>query len=168
MLKIDFKNTPVNFFKIALFSKQKKISNYDILKQAYDQGVLLDDNKKLLLDFVNYFKNFNHELKSQLLRIAEHDAYVLMTGESGINKELLARYLHSLSSRSDKPFLTVNVSTLNSENPQKELFGFVTNNQIQEGLLDNATEGTLFINDIGELSMTLQSYFLDLLKIVLV
>jgi len=40
----------------------------------------------------------------------------------------------------------------------------VTNNQIQEGLLDNATEGTLFINDIGELSMTLQSYFLDLLK----
>ena len=47
MLKIDFKNTPVNFFKIALFSKQKKISNYDILKQAYDQGVLFDNKKKL-------------------------------------------------------------------------------------------------------------------------
>ena len=68
MLKIDFKNTPVNFFKIALFSKQKKISNYDILKQAYNQGVLFDDKKKLLLDFVNYFKNFNHEFKSQLFQ----------------------------------------------------------------------------------------------------
>ena len=68
MLKIDFKNTPVNFFKIALFSKQKKISNYDILKQAYDQGVLFDDKKKLLLDFVNYFKNFNNEFKSQLFQ----------------------------------------------------------------------------------------------------
>ena len=84
-----------------------------------------------------------NNLKSQLSQIAKHDAYVLMRGESGTNKELLARYLHSLSSRSDKPFLTVNVSTLNSENPQKELFGFVTNNQIQEVL-----QGLNFHSDI--------------------
>ena len=154
----DFIEKPLSTAKLLL-----------TIRHALETYSLKSENLKLnqitmsKLEPIGKSKIIN-DLKSQISQIAKHDAYVLMTGESGINKELLARYLHSLSSRSDKPFLTVNVSTLNSENPQKELFGFVTNNQIQEGLLDNATEGTLFINDIGGLSMTLQSYFLDLLK----
>jgi FkbM family methyltransferase len=68
MLKIDFKNIPVNFFNVVLFSKQKKISDYIILKQAYDQNLILDDKKDLFLDFVDYLKNFNHDFKSQLFQ----------------------------------------------------------------------------------------------------
>ena len=154
----DFIEKPLSTAKLLL-----------TIKHALETYSLKSENLKLnqitmsKLEPIGKSKVINN-LKSQLSQIAKHDAYVLMRGESGTNKELLARYLHSLSSRSDKPFLTVNISTLNSENPQKELFGFVTNNQIQEGLLDNATEGTLFINDIGELSTNLQSYFLDVLK----
>ena len=154
----DFIEKPLSTAKLLL-----------TIKHALETYSLKSENLKLnqitmsKLEPIGKSKVINN-LKSQLSQIAKHDAYVLMRGESGTNKELLARYLHSLSSRSDKPFLTVNISTLNSENPQKELFGFVENDQTQEGLLDNAAEGTLFINDIGELSMTLQSYFLDLLK----
>ena len=154
----DFIEKPLSTAKLLL-----------TIRHALETYSLKSENLKLnqitmsKLEPIGKSKIIN-DLKSQISQIAKHDAYVLITGESGTNKELLARYLHSLSSRSDKPFLTVNISTLNSENPQKELFGFVENDQTQEGLLDNAAEGTLFINDIGELSMTLQSYFLDLLK----
>ena len=154
----DFIEKPLSTAKLLL-----------TIKHALETYSLKSENLKLnqitmsKLEPIGKSKVINN-LKSQLSQIAKHDAYVLMRGESGTNKELLARYLHSLSSRSDKPFLTVNISTLNSENPQKELFGFVENDQTQEGLLDNAAEGTLFINDIGELSTNLQSYFLDVLK----
>ena len=154
----DFIEKPLSTAKLLL-----------TIKHALETYSLKSKNLKLnqitmsKLEPIGKSKVINN-LKSQLSQIAKHDAYVLMRGESGTNKELLARYLHSLSSRSDKPFLTVNISTLNSENPQKELFGFVENDQTQEGLLDNAAEGTLFINDIGELSTNLQSYFLDVLK----
>ena len=154
----DFIEKPLSTAKLLL-----------TIKHALETYSLKSENLKLnqitmsKLEPIGKSKVINN-LKSQLSQIAKHDAYVLMRGESGTNKELLARYLHSLSSRSDKPFLTVNISTLNSENPQKELFGFVENDQTKEGLLDNAAEGTLFINDIGELSTTLQSYFLDVLK----
>jgi len=154
----DFIEKPLSTAKLLL-----------TIKHALETYSLKSENLKLnqitmsKLEPIGKSKVINN-LKSQLSQIAKHDAYVLMRGESGTNKELLARYLHSLSSRSDKPFLTVNISTLNNENPQKELFGFVENDQTQEGLLDNAAEGTLFINDIGELSTNLQSYFLDVLK----
>ena len=154
----DFIEKPLSTAKLLL-----------TIKHALETYSLKSENLKLnqitmsKLEPIGKSKVINN-LKSQLSQIAKHDAYVLMRGESGTNKELLARYLHSLSSRSDKPFLTVNISTLNSENPQKELFGFVENDQTQEGLLDNAAEGTLFINDIGGLSKNLQSYFLDVLK----
>ncbi len=68
MLKINFNNTTVNFYKAALLSKQKNISIDIILTQAYDQGVLLDDKKKLLLNFIDYLKNFKHDFKSQLFQ----------------------------------------------------------------------------------------------------
>jgi hypothetical protein len=56
LIKIDFKNKPVNFYQLAEFSKKRKIPHYIILKQAYDQGVLIDNEKKLLLDFIEHIK----------------------------------------------------------------------------------------------------------------
>lgn len=68
MLKIDFKNASINFFKVNIFSKQKNIPNYTILKQAYDQNLILDDKENLFLDFLNYLKNFKYDFKSQLFQ----------------------------------------------------------------------------------------------------
>ena len=68
MLKIDFKNVSINFFNVNNFSKQKNIPNYTILKQAYDQNLILDDKENLFLEFVNYLKNFKYDFKSQLFQ----------------------------------------------------------------------------------------------------
>ena len=68
MLKIDFKKVSINFFYVNSFSKKENIPNYEILKQAYDQNLILDDKQNLFLDFVNYLKNFKHDFKSQLFQ----------------------------------------------------------------------------------------------------
>ncbi len=154
----DFIEKPLSTAKLLLTIKHA-LETYSLKSE----NLKLNQITTLKLEPIGKSSIIN-ELKSKILQIAKHDANVLMTGESGTNKEILARYLHSLSSRTDKPFITVNASTLDEENPQKKLFGFESNDKIQEGYLDNAIEGTLFINDIGELNTTQQSHLLDVLK----
>ncbi len=104
------------------------------------------------------------ELRSQIARIAKHDTPVLIQGESGTDKELFARYLHSLSPRNNGPFITVSISALSKEHAEIELFGLETNNQVQEGYFDKARNGALYIKDIAELDKTLQSRLHDVLE----
>jgi FkbM family methyltransferase len=66
LIKIDFKGKPINFYQSAEFSKKQKIHSHIILEQAYNQGVLIDNEKKLLLSFIEYIKKNNHNFKSQL------------------------------------------------------------------------------------------------------
>jgi DNA-binding NtrC family response regulator len=154
----DFIEKPLSTAKLLLTIKHA-LETYLLKKENLE----LNQITTTKLEPIGKSKIIN-ELKSKILQIAKHDANVLMTGASGTNKEILARYLHSLSSRSEKPFIAVNISKLDEENSQKNLFGFEINNQIQKGYLDKAMEGTLFINDIGELSPTLQSHLLDVFK----
>ena len=154
----DFIEKPLSTAKLLLTIKHA-LETYSLK----NENIKLNKITTLKLEPIGKSSIIN-ELKSKILQIAKHDANVLMTGESGTNKEILARYLHSLSSRAGKPFITVNASTLDEDNPQKKLFGFESNEKIQEGYLDNAIDGTLFINDIGELNTTQQSHLLDVLK----
>ena len=154
----DFIEKPLSTAKLLLTIKHA-LETYSLK----NENLKLNQITTLKLEPIGKSSIIN-ELKSKILQIAKHDANVLMTGESGTNKEILARYLHSLSSRADKPFITINASTLDEDNPQKKLFGFESNEKIQEGYLDNAIDGTLFINDIGELNTTQQSHLLDVLK----
>lgn len=66
MYKIDFKNNSVDFWKTVMFSKKNNIPGHTILTQAYDQGLLIEDKKKILLNFIEYIKNFENNFKSQL------------------------------------------------------------------------------------------------------
>ena len=68
MIKIDFKNNQIDFWKARSISNKEKIDVYEILKQAYDQNVLLDNNSELLLSFVEYAKNFRKNYNAQLLQ----------------------------------------------------------------------------------------------------
>ena len=68
MIKIDFKNNQIDFWKTITFSKQKKIPVYDILKQAYDQKVLSDLNDELLFKFIEHIKNLNNQPYSQIFQ----------------------------------------------------------------------------------------------------
>ena len=85
MSKIDFKNNPVNFWKTVLYSKKNNISGYSILIQAFEQGLLIEDNKKLLLNFIKYIKNFNNDYNSQLYQ----DLFASFIVENNFDKTFL-------------------------------------------------------------------------------
>src|SRR3954470_24179916 len=109
------------------------------------------------------------ELFTMVRRLAPHVRAALVTGETGTGKELVARALHRMSSRSEKPFVTVNCSALGESTFESDVFGHVLGGSAgsfenQPGLLDLAAEGTLFLDEVGELSPSLQAKLLRLLE----
>ncbi|WP_416224185.1 sigma-54-dependent transcriptional regulator [Thiohalophilus sp.] len=96
-------------------------------------------------------------LRDQLRRIAEHDSWVLMSGEPGCGIHIAARYLHDASNRRDRPFIDVNVAGLNPDNAAHELFGSEKNGLVHYGLLEQASGGTLMLYDIAEMDSATQA-----------
>ena len=108
-------------------------------------------------------------LFATLDRVGPSSSTVLIHGESGTGKELVARALHALSPRADKPFVTVDASTLTQELAESELFGhargaFTGADRARGGLLEAAQGGTLFFDEIGELALPLQAKLLRALE----
>ncbi len=105
------------------------------------------------------------ELLDRVVRVAPSDATVLITGESGTGKELIARALHAASRRSDKPFVPVNCAAITETLLESELFGhargaFTGASRARRGLFEEASGGTLFIDEIGEIALGSQAKLL--------
>ena len=102
-------------------------------------------------------------------RVAPSEATVLLLGESGSGKEVVARYIHQKSARADGPFVALNCATLSGELLASELFGhqkgaFTGAVKDKPGRLEQAAGGTLFLDEIGELSADLQAKLLRVLQ----
>ena len=95
-------------------------------------------------------------LREQVKRIAQHDTWILMAGESGSGMNVLAHYLHTCSPHKDRPFIEVSVASLTPENASQELFGSEEKGKIHYGLLEQANGGTLFLSDIGDMDLATQ------------
>jgi two-component system NtrC family response regulator len=94
---------------------------------------------------------------------------VLIQGESGVGKELVARSIHTQSPRRDRPFVVVDCGTLNENLLQNELFGhqkgaFTGATALKHGLFEVADSGTLFLDEIGEVSPVLQAKLLRVIE----
>lgn len=102
-------------------------------------------------------------------RVAPSDTSVLITGESGVGKELIAQAIHRLSNRSDKPFIDLNCAALQDTLLESELFGYEAGafsgaRARKLGLFEIADGGTLFLDEIMEMPMQLQSKLLRALE----
>src|SRR6516162_7194325 len=144
-----------------VLEKQKLKEEVKNLKRQLDSyvdaGDILSTNPKLL------------RLKEIAKQVADTDVPVLITGESGVGKEVLARFVHAHSSRHDKPFVKVNCAALPNELLESELFGyergaFTGALNDKPGKFELADKGTLLLDEIGEMTPHLQAKLLHVLQ----
>jgi PAS domain S-box-containing protein len=104
------------------------------------------------------------------MKVASVDTTVLITGESGVGKEVMARLIHTESSRCEGPFVKINCGAIPRELLESELFGYDAGaftgaqRQGKVGMIEVANHGTLFLDEIGELSLDLQVKLLQVLQ----
>ncbi|MFZ6051677.1 sigma-54-dependent transcriptional regulator [Halocola ammonii] len=146
------------------------------LRNALDQSSLIEETK-VLRQKVN--KKFSSsiigesepimKIKEMIETVAPTDARVMITGENGTGKELVARQLHEKSSRAKSPFIEVNCAAIPSELIESELFGhekgaFTSAVKQRKGKFEQANGGTLFLDEIGDMSLPAQAKVLRALQ----
>lgn len=109
------------------------------------------------------------EVSTTLARISNIDSTVLLTGESGVGKEVAARYLHSISPRRESPFIAVNCAAIPRDLLENEIFGhekgaFTGASGRHEGYVERARDGVLFLDEIGDLPTSMQTKLLRLIE----
>src|SRR5918992_4682769 len=109
------------------------------------------------------------ELRQEIGRVARSDAKVLVTGESGVGKELVSREIHANSLRASRAFIAVNCAGLPETLLESELFGHMKGSftgayRDKPGKLESAHQGTVFLDEIGEMTLRMQGLLLRFLE----
>jgi DNA-binding NtrC family response regulator len=124
-------------------------------RRQYDQ--LIGDSEKMV------------QVKNIIEQVADSELTVLIRGESGTGKEIVARLLHSMSSRADEPFTKVNCAAIPRDLLEAELFGyekgaFTGAHKTKPGRFEVANKGSIFLDEIGDMPLELQSKLLQVLE----
>lgn len=144
------------------------------LRNALDKSKLVTETRSLrkkiskTFDMIGESKGIA-EIKDMIERVAPTDARVLITGQNGTGKELVARWLHEKSSRAGAPLIEVNCAAIPSELIESELFGhekgaFTSAVAQRKGKFELAEGGTLFLDEIGDMSLSAQAKVLRALQ----
>ncbi len=138
----------------------KLLRENDLLKLAVDR---LEGSAEIFGSSPSILK-----VREMIARVAPTNATVLITGETGTGKELVARAIHKSSPRAEKPFIAVNCAAFTETLLESELFGhekgaFTGADRIRQGLFEAAHEGTLFLDEAGEMSPATQAKLLRVL-----
>lgn len=144
------------------------------LRNALQQRGLVQENQRLRGEIESRYEIVGSSFAIRALldrveKVAPTDARVLVTGENGTGKELVARAIHRLSGRADAPFVEVNCAAIPSELIESELFGHVKGSFTgafadRSGKFEQADGGTLFLDEIGDMSPAAQAKVLRALQ----
>ena len=170
--------TAVEAIKIGAFDFIEKPIDLNRLlvtvKNALDKKNLVTTTKTLKKKVDNKYQMIGQSpaiehLRDMINRIAPTDARVLITGENGTGKEVVARQIYALSNRSKAPFVEVNCAAIPSELIESELFGhekgaFTSAIKQRIGKFEQADGGTLFLDEIGDMSLSAQTKVLRALQ----
>jgi two-component system response regulator HydG/two-component system response regulator AtoC len=164
----------VNFLKAGAYHYFTQELNYECLCNLIDEisakKPLKDKQIKDEID--EYFIGNSpkiQKIKEILPKVAETNCNVLIGGETGTGKELVARLIHKLSPRAKAPFVVIDCTTLQDTLFESEVFGFEKGAftgaiSSKKGLIELADGGTLFLDEIGDLSLSIQKKFLRFLQ----
>jgi DNA-binding NtrC family response regulator len=144
------------------------------VRNALDKKQLVTETKVLKkklskkLDMVGE-SHALQSVKDTIDKVAPTDARVLITGQNGTGKELVAHWIHEKSKRQEKPYVAVNCAAIPSELIESELFGhekgsFTSAHKQRSGKFEQADGGTLFLDEIGDMSLSAQSKVLRALQ----
>lgn len=140
-----------------------------VVERAVDAHMLQRENAGLKQQLATVNDPVGHSafaerIKDQLKRLAQHDTKVMFVGESGVGKELYARFLHEHSGRKNGPFVDVAVGSIAAENAEVEFFGKELDGAVFPGLLERAHGGVLFLAEIAGMDTPTQLKFLSALE----
>ncbi len=159
----DFLEKPLSAERIFIV-----IKNALKLKQLHGENQIfksiMQDHEKILGSSRSIM-----EIKDQIMKIAKTNASVLISGENGTGKELVARSIHDLSDRSDKAFVSINCAAVPNTLFESEFFGyekgaFTGAERKKIGKIEMADKGTLFLDEIGDMDITSQSKILKVIE----
>ncbi len=163
----DFIVKPLDLEQLEV-SVEKALENYDLRRQV---DIL---SEKLRKDQPNEIIGNSEGMKKamEMAKIisSTDDTTVLILGETGTGKELMARYVHENSPRARGPFITINCGAIPRELAENELFGYErgaftgATEKIKQGKFEQAQHGTIMFDEVGELSMDLQVKLLRVLQ----
>jgi two-component system nitrogen regulation response regulator NtrX len=145
-----------------------------LLRNALQTHSLQEENARLRETIESRFEIVGKSyairaLTNQIEKVASTPARVLITGENGTGKELVARAIHRLSPRANKPFVEVNCAAIPSELIESELFGHMKGSftgavSDRTGKFEQADKGTLFLDEVGDMSLAAQAKVLRVLQ----
>lgn len=176
-------DTAVEATKLGAFDFVEKPPDLNRLlltiRNALDRGVLESENRRMRQTIVERHKGeltpilgdspAIRTIKETIERVAPTEARVLITGEAGTGKELVAKWIHGLSNRKEGPIVEVNCAAIPSELIESELFGhekgsFTGATKQRIGKFEQAHGGTLFLDEIGDMSLSAQAKVLRALQ----
>ncbi len=103
-------------------------------------------------------------LREKVQQYANHDSPVLLTGEAGTGRAAFARYIHALSDRAEGPLVNLLAASLTDNNAEEQLFGTEENGEVHNGYFERAKNGTLIIDELGDLNDLAQKLILSALE----
>ena len=144
------------------------------LRNALDKTSLVAETKTLKKKIAHKYDMIGEsesirQVKEMIEKVAPTDARVLITGPNGSGKELVARWIHEKSNRANAPFIEVNCAAIPSELIESELFGhekgsFTSSVKQRIGKFEQADNGTIFLDEIGDMSLAAQAKVLRALQ----